>query len=413
MNPQPQLFLVGMSWRTAPVDARGRYAVSRADLAARLDALGGLEGVGERFVLSTCNRTEVIVSGPLDERLEEAVRGTIFPGADGALLYAHRGVRAVIHLFRVAAGLDSMVLGESEILGQLKDGMEIARERRALGRLLEPLLQQALSVGKRVRSDTRVGEGSLSVARVGVSIAERVFGEFGELSALILGAGETAALVGRHLTGGGIGAVTVANRTPEHAQALARELDGHACDLGDLAARALAADAVFACLDGAPELLRSADLASRKLRRRDRPLLVVDLSVPRAVEARVAELDNVLYYDLDDVKRVVLENELGRQRASRESSDILVAEVHKFVSLRTYAAFSPVIDELRKRFGQVSDEVLDQVAGPTASPEMMRLAHELSRRLLDVSLAQLKEGARHASPAEALDHEYKRFLDGL
>ncbi len=413
MNPEPQLFLIGMSWRTAPVDVRGRYAVTRAELEARLDALGAIEGVSERFVISTCNRTEVLVAAPPDERVEGVLASLVFAGADPDHLYVHRGVRAVIHLFRVAAGLDSLVLGEAEILGQVKAAMVLASERKCLGKLLDPLLRQALSVGKRVRSDTQLGEGTLSVARVAVGIGLHVYSSFEGVNALVLGAGDTAALVGRHLASAPVGSLVFANRTLEHARVLANELGASALSIDGVAELVLAADVVFACLDGAPSVVRADALDRRALKKRDKPLLVVDLSVPRAVEARVAELDNVLYYDLDDVKRVVEKNEEERRRISQETSDILVSEVHKFVSLRTYAAFSPVISELQKRFGEISDEVLDEVAGETASPEMMRLAHELSRRLLDVSLAQLKEGARHASPADALGHEYRRFLEGL
>jgi glutamyl-tRNA reductase len=412
MNPEPQLFLIGMSWRTAPVDVRGRYVVSRAELEARLEALGRIEGVSERFVLSTCNRTEVLVAAPPDERLEGVLEALVFAGADPQHLYVHRGVRAVIHLFRVAAGLDSLVIGEAEILGQVKAAMALANEKKCLGKLLDPLLRQALSVGKRVRSDTQLGEGTLSVARVAVGIAAHVYSSFAEVRALVIGAGDTAALVGRHLVSTPIGSLVFANRTLEHAQTLASALGAKALPIDRVAELVQQSDVVFACLEGAPDIVRAAALDRRALRKRDKPLLVVDLSVPRAVEARVAELDNVLYYDLDDVRRVVEKNEQERRRISQETSDILVSEVHKFVSLRTYAAFSPVISELQRRFKEVSDEVLDEVAGATTSPEMMRLAHELSRRLLDVSLVQLKEGARHASPADALGHEYRRFLEG-
>ncbi len=413
MKPELGLFLIGMSWRTAPVAVRGRYVVPHAELAARLDALGAIADVHEHFVLSTCNRTEVLVAARADERLERVLRNLVFSGAEDAHLYMHHGVRAVIHMFRVTAGLDSMVLGESEILGQVKSAMELAREKNCLGELLGPLMHQALSVGKRVRTDTQVGEGSLSVARVGVGLAERVFGSFADVSALVLGAGDTAALVGRHLVSAGIGKIAIANRTRANADALAAELGARATDFEDLGSNVLGADMLVACLDGAPGVVRADALDRRALRRRDRPLLAIDLSVPRAVDADVAALDNVLYYDLDDVKRVVEKNELGRQQASRETSDILVSEVHKFVSLRTYAAFTPVIAELRQRFDQVSEQVLDDVAGENSSPEMMRLAHELKKRLLDLSLSQLKESARHASPADALDHEYRQFLDNL
>lgn len=408
MDTLVDLHLIGFSHRTAPVAVREQYAVRPGELQRHLEDLVGDEGVHEALVLSTCNRTEVLVLGSF-----ERVRRQLFRNLPDPHLYRYQGLQAVIHLFRVAAGLDSLVLGETEILGQLRRAYEDAREAGATGKLFDALLPQALRVGKRVRSETEVGLGTLSVARVGIDMARRVFGSFENVRALVVGAGQTGLLVARHLTGERVRSLAFANRSLERAREAAAELGGTALGLDGLPAALREADLVVTCVDGGPAL-RVDQLDRRHLARRDRPLLVVDLSVPRAVEEGVADLEGVIAYDLDDLEPVVAENRSSRDAAAaEEATTILVAELHKFASLRTYASFSPVIAELRRRFDEVREATLDAVAGEHASPRELELAHELERRLLDVALAQMKAGARSTRSEESLDREYRRFLENL
>ncbi len=407
------LTLVGLSHRTAPLDVRERYVVSPADLKSCLTAILAIQGVKEAFVLSTCNRTEALVVGEPGLDLATPVRAHLFRNVPDEQIYAWKGVQALIHVFRVAAGLDSLVVGESEVLGQVRRGVEAAQEARALGPTLRPLLQQTLHVGKRVRSETEVGQGTLSVARVAVDVATQVFGRFDGCRALIVGAGETGILVARHLVDRGLKAPTFANRTPERACEAAAEFGGRGVGLEDLAAVATKADIVVTCLDGATTQMGPESFDARALGRRDRPLLAIDLSVPRAIDPSLAKLHNVLLYDLDDLQQVVHEHQRERTSAVESSSEILVAELHKFLALRAYASFSPAIAAMRERFEHVRDEVLDSVAGARSEKKDLQLAHELSRRLLDVALDHMKEGARATSSEEALDREYRRFLEEL
>jgi glutamyl-tRNA reductase len=414
MDPKSALTLVGVSHRTAPVAVRERYVVSQADLARCLGALLQIDGIDEVFVLSTCNRTEALVIGPRGIDLSEHVRAQLFRNLDEGALYVYDDVQALIHFFRVASGLDSVVVGESEVLAQIKRGMEAAQEARTLGPMLRPMLQQALHVGKRVRSETDLSLGTLSVARVGVDVATRVFGRFERRSALVVGAGETGVLVARHLKELKIGALAFANRTLERAKSAAAELGASAHSLDDLAALIRGADIVIACVEGPSAAIDAAVFDKRVIKRRDRPQLVIDLSVPRAVAPEVAKIDaNLLLYDLDDLQRVVHENRGGRTEAVEGTTEILVAELHKFLALRTYATFSPAIAMLRERFEKVREEALDAVAGARSDPKDVQLAHELARRLLDVALDGMKESARHTRSEEALDREYRRFLENL
>jgi len=416
MTAALELLLVGLSHKTASLDVRNRCAVSGDELRRRLEIVSRIQGVDEAFLVSTCNRTEVLVATPRtdggsDGAVQAALTDIVFRDAPEEALYRYRGVEVIIHLMRVASGLESLVLGEGQILAQLKEAHGTARALGATGRLLEPLLQNALAAGKRVRNETSVGEGTLSVARAGVDVALHVFGRLDDATVVVVGAGETGRLVARHLRDHGVGRLAFANRSLEHAEEAARAFDGEALPLERIPELATRAALVVTCVDAAPDLLSHAHLPSRELAQRDRPLVVVDLSVPRAVAPEIAEHREVILYDLDDIARIVDSNRGERQRASEEAAPILVAEVHKFLSLRTYASFSPRIARIRERFQDAREAALDDVSGSATSAEALELAHRLTGRLLDVALDELKRTARDTIEPESLDRAYQRFLD--
>jgi glutamyl-tRNA reductase len=414
MDARDTLTLVGLSHRTAPVAVRERYVVNQGDLPACLASLLEIEGVSEAWVLSTCNRTEVLVVGPRGVDVSSRVKAQLFRNLPPEQIYSFEDTGALIHAFRVASGLDSMIVGETEVLAQIKRAFDAAEQAKSLGPTLRGLVQQALRVGKRVRSETEVGQGTLSVARAAVDLAQRAFGSLARERALVIGAGETGVLTARHLKERGIGALAFANRTLERAHAAADELGASAHGLDELKDLIRQADLVVACIEGQTAAIEASVFDKRAIARRDKPLLVIDLSMPRAVSAEVAKLGaDVIVYDLDDLARVVHENEKGRQRAVESVDAIIVAELHKYLSLRVYASFSPAIAVLRERFEKTREEVLDAVAGARTDPRDVQLAHELARKLLDVALDQMKEGARQTRSEEALDREYQRFLENL
>jgi glutamyl-tRNA reductase len=406
--------LVGISHRTAPIAVRERFVVSPTDVGRTLAALLALDGVEECYVLSTCNRTEALLVGANGRDLAAAARAQLFRNAEPAATYAFEGISAVIHAFRVAGGLDSLVLGESEVLAQIKRGIEAATAANTLGPVLRPLLQQALHVGKRVRAETDIGRGSLSVAKIGVDLAARVFGTFEDERALVVGAGETGLLVAAQLRERRIGGLTLANRTLERAVEAAAELGADACGIDALAERIARADLVVACVEAGSPPIDRRHFDRRAVSRRDKPLLVLDLSVPRAVSADIANLHpNLLVYDLDDLQRIVHENERGRASAIEGTTAILVAEIHKYTTSRAYSAFTPVIADLRRRFEEIRESTLDLHAGGRNDPREVQLAHELTKRLLDAALEQMKAGARSMSSEQVLEMEYRRFLENL
>jgi glutamyl-tRNA reductase len=228
-----------------------------------------------------------------------------------------------------------------------------------------------------------------------------------------VGAGETGVLVARHLVDRGLEKPTFANRTLERAEEAAAQLGGRAVGLESIRSLAAESDVVVTCVEGAPVQLDEQAFDPRALRKRDRPLLAIDLSVPRAIDPAVARLPNVLLYDLADLQKVVQANREGRAEAIEGTAEILVSELHKFLALRAYASFSPAISAMRERFERVREEVLDAVAGARTDRKDIEIAHELARRLLDVALDQMKEGARATSSEEVLDREYRRFLESL
>ncbi|MFT5292598.1 MAG: glutamyl-tRNA reductase [Planctomycetota bacterium] len=411
-----RLCLVGLSHRTADLEVRELCAVPASELTRRLRALTALSGVQEAWILSTCNRTEVLVAlsrgtDELRERVLAAVDDLVFRAAAEEALYHYEGVETVLHLFRVSSGLDSLVLGESQILSQIKEATRAAREAHCLGKTLEALLRHSQVTGKRVRNETTLGEGTVSVARVGVDVARHVVGRYGDARLLIIGAGETGQLVARNLQAEGARSITFANRSKGRAEEAASKFDASARGLEDLPELLAASDVVFACVDGAPSLVEYEHLNKRVLAQRDRPLVLVDLSVPRAIDSNCAEFKQVIVYDLDDLTRIVERNQASRQKAVQGAGPILLSEAQKFLGLRSYHALTPLVKRLRERYDEVRESELDVVAGAKASPEMIQLAHRLTKHLLDVALDELKSNARDTVPTESIDMALQRFLD--
>lgn len=413
MDSVRDLYLIGLSHRTAPVDVRERYSVKPEDLAQCLNGLVPAAGVHEAAVISTCNRTEVLVRANEGQDPIAQVQRALFRNLDAEQVYSFSGLHAVIHLFRVAAGLDSLVLGESEILGQVRRAQDTAQEAGTLGALLKPLMAQALAVGKRVRSETEIGQGSLSVARIAVDVAQRAFGNLSNERGLVVGAGETGLLVAKHLAASGMREIDFANRTLHRAEDAAAQFGGNAFPLDQLGQGIAGVDIVAVAVDASPDLIHRSMLDLKALRRRDMPLFFLDLCIPRAVAQDVVQIDGVITYGLDDLTTVVESNRAGRATAVAEADEMIVSEVHEFLSRRAYALFSPTLAQLPPRFQELREEVLDSVTGGQATPREMEIAHELTKRLLHLAQSQMKEGVRRVRSEAALDAEYQRFLENL
>ncbi|WP_287416273.1 glutamyl-tRNA reductase [Oceanithermus sp.] len=303
---EPPLELVGISHKTAPIGVRECVAVSGARLAALLEELA--DEADEAVVVSTCNRTEVYLVRPRRPALE-IYRDHLGHYTDYA--YRHRGLAALRHLFRVAAGLDSLVVGEAQILGQVKSGLFAARKAGTTGPISEQAFQTAIAAGKRARAETAIGRGATSVAYAAVDLARAVFGDLAGLRALVLGAGEMAERVLEHLAHYGAREVWVLNRTPENAEKLAGRYGGRACGMEHVAEALAWADIVIASA-AAPHYVVRQSRVCEVLERRTQPLFLIDIALPRNVDPAVARLPGAYLYNLDDLETVAEKNRAAR-----------------------------------------------------------------------------------------------------
>jgi len=402
------LLALGLNHQTAPVSVRERIAFAPERLQSALRDLLDYGGAREAAILSTCNRTEVYC-GLKDENGRQVVEwlGDYHKLRTVDLqpyLYRYTNQRAVRHILRVASGLDSLVLGEPQILGQIKAAYQVANSAGALGVRLERLFQHTFSVAKQVRTDTRIGASPVSVAFAAVGLARQIFADLPHCAALLIGAGDTIELVARHLHESGVGRLIVANRTLERAHALAASFSGYAIALDEIPAHLGEADIVIAST-ASPDPLLGATLVRQCLKqRRHRPMFMVDLAVPRDIDPAVAELDDVYLYTVDDLKDIIQDNLRSRQAAAQQAEEIIDTQVEHFMAwLRTQGSVAS-IRALRRQAEATRDEAMDRARrqlalgkDPTTVLEM--LAHTLTNKFLHVPCTGLREAAAEGDAA--------------
>jgi len=395
--------ILGINHKTASVALREKVAFSEGRLLAALRTLREESGVSEVVILSTCNRTELYWSGSasgteLTQWLERHHGASLDLASS---LYVHQERHAVTHAFSVAAGLDSMVLGEAQILGQLKDAYRVAQEAGATGPLLNKLFQAAFSVAKRVRTETRIGANAVSLASATVSLARRVYADLGERTALLVGAGEMIALTARHLATQGVKRMVIANRSVGRAQMLATELKAYAVGLEDLAGELAAADIVISCT-ASPVPLITKTLAEAAVRaRRRRPIFMVDLAVPRDIEPQVADLEDIYLFSIDDLQQVVEENRQQREVAADGARLVIDEEVARFLAESRAHDAGPAIRSLRSQAETIRTQTVDQakrmLAHGRSTDEVLEfLASTLTNRLLHSPTQALRHAAELA-----------------
>ena len=402
------LLLLGVNHSTASVEERARCAVTSEHVAYRLKGLLEMTDVEEAYLLSTCNRTEVLASVSHATRPVTSIRQSMFSELSENAIYTHRGVAALFHVFRVASGMDSMVFGESEILGQMKSAVDSARINGALGRRLGSLLDQALSAGKRVRETTALGKGTLSVARAAVELSRKVLGDLSSATVTIIGAGETGLLVARHLMDFAPEGLTFLNRTMERAEAAARQFDGCARPMDDLVAALKESDLVVVSAAAPEPIIKTAHVEEARVGLRDRMPLLVDLSVPPGIDPALRDHSDLLLQNLDDLEAVIAQHRSSRLQEVEAVERILVEEVHKYLALQTYSRLQPVIFRLQDEFANVQDEFRSE--GLVQSNNDEALMDRLCRRLLQRALKSLKEGTRDAFSPDQLETQYREHF---
>jgi glutamyl-tRNA reductase len=406
-----RLLLLGLNHTTAPLDVRERFAFTNAQRDDAVRALRAQFPDCEAVLLSTCNRVELYVArggGTHHHPLPGVAEMVEFLAKPHALdaeqfrehLYHKAGSEVVGHLFRVAASLDSLVLGENQILGQVREAYEAAQTQQATGALLNPLFQRAVSVGKQVRAETSLAEGRLSVASVAVDYARRIFETFADKTVLCIGAGKMAVLCLEHLAALKPGRLLLCNRDPSKAAALAEKFGGASVPFADLEAHLAVADIVVTST-GSPEPIMTRAMFERVLRkRRYRPVFLIDIAVPRDVEASVGGLEPVYLYNIDDLQQVVAQTQHQRKSAVQAAEAIVEKHVQAFSVWHRQRSLGPTIDRLYQRSHRIALEELERTIAklsPAAQQERTAL-EELTRRIVNKLLHRPVHALRESDP---------------
>ena len=414
------LLALGINHKTAPVNIREKLSFAPETVPAALKDITAQEVVNEAVILSTCNRTEIYCQ--LNCSAEQAGESVIqwlknhhnLMDTDITdYLYLHPEREAVRHMLRVASGLDSLVLGEPQILGQLKSSFAIAKEQGSIGQLLHKLFQHTFSCAKQVRTDTAIGASPVSVAFASVSLAKQIFSDFDKHTSLLIGAGETIELVARHLQETGIGRIIIANRTVEKAHALAQEFNGYAIGLDEIPAHLAEADIVISSTASQLPIL-SKDVVTRAVKaRKHAPIFMVDIAVPRDIEAEVGELEDVFLYTVDDLKEIIDEGLKSRQEAALKAEDIIDTEVTHFMNWLRSLDSVDTMRQFRMQAETIRDNVLLNARkqlqnGKDAESVVEELARQLTHKLIHSPCVQIKQAGMDGRP-ELIDAAIELF----
>jgi glutamyl-tRNA reductase len=383
-------FAVGLSHRSAPVELRERVDFSRDGLERALDALASRELTREMVVLSTCNRSEVYAALERDDHVDLIAR--FFSEYHGVSqtelarhLYVHRGPETARHVFRVAAGLDSLVVGEPQVFGQVKAAYTLAADRGLTGALINRLFHAAFTAGKRVRAETGLSDGAVSVSFAAVSLARKIFGTIKGRTVFIAGAGEMAALTGQHLKSQQAGRIVIASRTPSAAEQLAANLGGEAIPWRELAAGLEEAD-VAVTATGASTAVITCELVQNVMRQRPhRPLFIIDIAVPRDVEASAGDLEQVFVYNIDDLQQIVKDNLAKRGAELSRAEAIIDEETTRFAEWLRSRDVIPTVVALRQRFEAIRCSELQRLESKLAGlpPEAKARVDEVTRLVVE------------------------------
>jgi glutamyl-tRNA reductase len=380
------IVLVGINHKTAPVEVRERLAFTDEACAESLGALVDGAIVNEGLIVSTCNRVEILAAARRDGT--EAVarvnsflseRRTLSPDLLRAHLYTHTDEAAVRHVFRVASSLDSLVVGEPQVLGQVRRAYTLAVEAGTAGKVLHKLIHHAFRVAKRVRSETGIAASAVSVSYTAVELGRKIFGTLKGATVLLIGAGEMAELAAQHLSNAGATRLLVANRTYETAQQLALKFGGQAVGFDALPEHLAEADVIL-CSTGAPHYVVTRAMAEQaRVTRRNRPAFFIDISVPRNVDPAVAELDNLFVFDVDDLQAVVASNLREREREAERAELIVDSEVAEFQQALKDLDLGPTVGALKARLQTIAREEFDRQRGRLGdlTPEQERAVEAL------------------------------------
>lgn len=397
------LITLGINHKTAPLELREKLAFTPQSLPEALTSLKKLNHIEEASILSTCNRTELYCVTTEDNDQEIIQWFSHFHGLDidsiKDHLYIHSHEETIRHAMEVASGLDSMVLGEPQITGQMKDAYAFANENGTIGQLLGKLFQHAFAASKEVRTNTDIGSSPVSVAFAAVSLAKKIFGDLKQTSVMLVGAGDTIELATRHLHSQGIGDIIIANRSVERAEILADEFDGKAITLQHISEHLHLCDIVISSTASPLPIIGKGTVERVLKQRKHQPIFMVDLAVPRDIEPEVSELDDVYLYSVDDLQSVIEENMENRQQAAQQAAEIIDVQVQHFLQWQRSLGSVDVIAEIRKSTQEISNDVLNKAkkqlaAGQNAAETLDFLAHTLTNKFLHQPSTKLRQASQ-------------------
>jgi glutamyl-tRNA reductase len=400
MKNKMEIYLLGTSHKTAEVEFREKLAFPCDALPAVLKDLKAAEGISEGLILSTCNRTEILAVAPSSQSVFNAMLGFLSEASRIPLenkqnyFYRKIGEDAIKHLFRVAAGLDSMVLGEPQILGQVKNAFRVAAEESTTGVILNRLLNHSFVVGKRVRTETALGTGAVSVAYAAVELAQKIFRDLSAQSALLIGAGETGELTALHLREKGIGKMYIANRTHEKAVELARKLEGEAVEFSRMAEIFPLANIIIGAASAPQYLVRPRDLEGVLHKRRGHPLFMVDIGVPRDFDPEINKLESVFLHDIDDLQQIIDRNLEKRHQEIPKAYAIISDEIQNFLEWKKNLQVTPTIVSLREKMEQIRQAELSKQRHKMSDSEFEKadlISRAVMNKFLHNPMVQLKK----------------------
>jgi glutamyl-tRNA reductase len=410
------LFTIGISHRTAPIEIRERVAIPRAEYAARVGQLRALPGVEEVLILGTCNRTEVYClssQGGKETLLDWIHRSNgLPPGQLDQHFYSYEGEASARHLIRVASGLDSLVLGETQILGQLKDAWQQAHDAGSLGTVLDRLFQHTFASAKIIRTRSGISDHPVSVAYTAVVLARQIFGDLATKTVVLIGAGEMVQLCGRYLRDHGIAHLLILNRSLDKAQELAAELDATPMTLDRLDEALPQADILFSSTGSPQPVIRRSDVKAALRRRRHRPMFLVDIAVPRDIEPDVTNLKDVYLYTIDDLQQVVDENLQQRNEAAEQAQGDVEEAVAAFMrwlyGIRAGRTLKRIRDQSHLFEQELTERALRRLqAGQEPQDVLQQMAATLTNKILHLPSKRLREAA------EDRDYEVLKAADRI
>ncbi|SFK70391.1 glutamyl-tRNA reductase [Paenibacillus sp. 1_12] len=415
------IVVAGLNYRTAPVSIREKFTFVEGDLPLALKQLKETKSVMESVIVGTCNRTELYIVVDREQLCGHYIREFIenwfgVPRDEfNNHLYIYENDKAIDHLFRVASGLDSMVIGETQILGQVKDSFSLAQQTKTTGIMLNTLFKQAVTFAKRAHTETGIGDNPVSVSYAAVELGKRIFGSYEHKKVLIIGAGKMSELTVKHLYANGADKVIVANRTLTRAQELAEKFQGVACTMDKLNACLEEVDIVISSTGAAELVLTREQVAAVLQKRRSRPLFMIDIAVPRDLDPAIGSLSNVFLYDIDNLQSIVNTHLQERRETAVLIEQMIAAELQAFEQWTKTLGISPVIQALQTKASSIHQETMDSLTKklPDLDERELKIIRKLTKSIVNQMLRdpvnRIKEMASERHGDEALDYFTKIF----